>query len=237
MRVDKNAEFTYYSGHNSPEVAEAAARRGDIGLVITPSTAYLMNRLESYEKAIVDNGAFQQRGFEPKRFLRLLDRIAARPAVRAKIQFVVAPDVVAKARETLRLFRVWAPQIRARGFRVALAGQDGIERLQEEIPWHDVDAFFVGGTTEWKLGAGESREWDELLRRAQEHGPIHVGRVNSCTRMDFASWMGASSADGTYTRFCPRENVRHLECFLDNVNTVTFGAPAQPWQSLLDFGT
>ena len=54
--------------------------------------------------------------------------------------------------------------------------------------------------------------------------------------MDFASWMGASSADGTYTRFCPAKNVGYLERFLDNVNTVgDFAAPAEPWQGLLNF--
>jgi hypothetical protein len=90
-----------------------------------------------------------------------------------KIRFVVAPDVVANARGTLDLFRVWAPRIRERGFRVALAGQDGLEYLQEEILWNIVDAFFVGGTTQWKLGDGDSWAWSELLRQAEAHGPIH----------------------------------------------------------------
>ena len=234
-RVDREFEFTYYSGHHSPEVAAAARRRGDIGLVITPAVAYYVDRLASYSKAFVDNGVFQKRGFEPKLFLRLLDRIAARPGVLRKIQFVVAPDVVGDARGTLHQFPVWAPRIRERGFRVALAGQDGLEHLQEEIPWGDVDVLFIGGSTEWKMGAGESYEWDRLLVEAESQGPVHFGRVNSRTRMDFASWMGATSADGTFTKFCPRENVPRLERFLDHVNTVTLGAPPQPWQQLLDF--
>lgn len=232
-RVDKRHRFTYFSGHDSPEVAAAARRRGDIGLVITPSTSYLLKRLDSYEKAIVDNGAFQQRGFRPKAFLSLLDRIAARPEIHSKIQFVVAPDVVGDARKTVGLFYVWAPKIQERGFKAALAGQNGLEFMQREIPWSMVNAFFIGGSTWWKCGAGESLEWDHLLRRAAKRGPIHMGRVNSRTRMDFASWMGASSADGTYTRFCPAKNVRNLCRFLDNVNTWDDSLFARPVQSLL----
>lgn len=32
-----------------------------------------------------------------------------------------------------------------------LVAQDGLERLR--IPWNSFDALFIGGTTEWKLGA------------------------------------------------------------------------------------
>ena len=236
MRVDKAHEFTYYSGHDSPEVAEAAARRGDIGLVITPGTAYLLERAAPYQRIVIDNGAFQARGFNAGAFERLLDRVQANPVARSKVQFVVAPDVVCNALATLRQFGEWADRIRARGFAVALAGQDGLEQIQQRVPWREFDVFFVGGSTQWKLGASGSPLWDRMLARASETGRIHFGRVNSSKRMDFSDWMGATSADGTFTMYSPAVNVKRLERFLDNVNTVTWGtATSKPWQGCLSF--
>jgi hypothetical protein len=120
----------------------------------------------------VDNGAFS--GFDAGAFVELLGKVRGRPGC----QFVAAPDVVADARETLRLYALWAPMIRALGFPVALVAQDGLTVRQ--TPWTAIDALFIGGSTDWKL----SRHADDLLSYAAVHGKWrHVGRVNSRRRM------------------------------------------------------
>lgn len=226
-RVPPESQMTYYTGHHSPQVLEAATRRGDIGLVITPDKAEYVRHINDYGKVIVDNGAFQQGGFKPKDFTRLLDRLDQQPGAKGKVEFVVAPDVVGKAQDTLDLFKEWGPKIRDRGFKVALVAQNGLEDIPERIPWDKFDTLFVGGSTEWKMGGPEGavandprmKRWSKLFDAAAAHGKqVHFGRVNSANRLDFASWMGANSADGTFTLFSPETNVPRLEKFLDNVN-------------------
>ena len=102
--------------------------------------------------------------------------------------FVTAPDVVGDARETLRRFWEWRDELD--GLPIALVGQDGLE----DPPWEAFQAFFVGGTTEWKLGQQAAR----LVQEANERGKwVHMGRVNSYERGRYARWLGCDSIDGT----------------------------------------
>ena len=124
----------------------------------------------------VDNEVFTAR-FEPKRFVRALRRIMAAHGADT-CRFVVAPDVVADAKATLKRFRHWEPTLRGFGFPVALAAQDGLE--SRAVPWDRLDALFVGGSTGWKLGQGAA----ELMWRARQRGIwVHVGRVSSWLRV------------------------------------------------------
>ena len=119
-----------------------------------------------------DNGAFS--GFDAVAFVAMLAKLRGMPGCR----FVVAPDVVGDAAATLELFARWAPAIRACGFPVALAAQDGL--TVATTPWRELDALFIGGSTAWKL----SRHADALLEHAHRLGKWrHVGRVNSRRRM------------------------------------------------------
>jgi len=82
--------------------------------------------------------------------------------------------------------------IRALGFPVALVGQDGLQMA--DVPWDDLDAFFIGGSTEWKL----SREAATLAAYAKSKGKwVHMGRVNSRKRIHYAERIGCDSIDGT----------------------------------------
>jgi hypothetical protein len=131
-----------------------------------------------------DNDAFNQ--FDPVAFTRMLDRLAGLPGC----LFVAAPDVVGDAQATAERFVEWEPQIHERGLPVALVAQNG----QQQPPWDRIDALFVGGDNEFKLGPDGER-W---AREAQARGKwVHMGRVNTDGRMAYAATLGADSVDGS----------------------------------------
>lgn len=138
-----------------------------------------------------DNDGFN--GFKTGPWLVMLGNIAGLPNCR----FVVAPDKLGDARETLRLFMQYAPVIRDCDLPVAYVLQDGLEAVG--VPWDCLDAVFVGGTTEFKMGATAAR----TVVEAKERGKwTHMGRVNSLRRMEYAQSLGVDSIDGTkWSRF------------------------------------
>lgn len=138
-----------------------------------------------------DNDAFGN--FDQARFEGMLGRIGGLPGCR----FVACPDVVADAAATAELFDRWAPQLRRLGLPVALVAQDGL--TVKATPWRRFQALFVGGSTDWKLGA----EAAELIAEAQRRGKhVHVGRVNSYDRLEYARALGVDSVDGSsWTRW------------------------------------
>lgn len=112
------------------------------------------------------------------------------------------------------------PKIRALGFKAALVAQDGLEEL--EVPWDEFDVLFVGGTTDWKLGAGATGLAAEAKRRGKH---AHLGRVNSRKRLMHAKLSipgGYDSVDGTYLVFGPRKNLPSLLRWLDEVNSLIY---------------
>jgi hypothetical protein len=151
--------------------------------LMTPLTRYLAQR--PAQEFAIDNGAFS--GFNRAGFERLLEKQSAR---RDLCRFVALPDVVASARRTLEAFEYWYPKLD--GWKRALVAQDGIESLP--IPWDRLDAVFVGGSTEWKLGKHAA----DVIRTAKICGKwVHVGRVNTPGRFEYFDSVGADSIDGT----------------------------------------
>lgn len=142
----------------------------------------------------MDNGAYS--GFEADVFVRMLERFHGRLGCR----FVACPDRVADARVTLDLWPFWSQLIRGVGFVPALVLQDGM--LAKEVPWKALGAVFVGGSTEWKF----SPQARELCAYAKARGLwVHVGRVNSKSRILDAHQIGADSFDGgQYSMFPDR---------------------------------
>ena len=62
------------------------------------------------------------------------------------------------------------------------------------IPWQNIAAIFIGGTTEWKLGPHAKA----VIRAAQAIGKyVHVGRVNTPGRFEYFDSLGVDSIDGT----------------------------------------
>jgi hypothetical protein len=118
-----------------------------------------------------DNGGFN--GVPVKEFVEMLERLRGVPC-----RFVTAPDVIADASETARLFRLWEPMIHALGFPVAYVAQDG--ETVATLPWGSCEAVFIGGSTRFKLSAAA----DTILAYAAARGKHrHVGRVNTWTRV------------------------------------------------------
>jgi hypothetical protein len=153
-----------------------------------------------------DNDCFG--GFHEGRYLEMLEAITYRPGC----LFVVAPDVVADAGATLDLFDQWEPTLRTVWATVnendvepeqlahqpiAFVAQDGLEQLA--VPWDDLQALFIGGSTEWKLGPHAAA----LIREAKtRHKWVHVGRVNTLRRIEWFKALGVDSIDGTgFARF------------------------------------
>jgi hypothetical protein len=131
--------------------------------------------------------------------------LAKHAAAADRCLFATAPDVVGDAAATLALSAPMYGHIRALGYRVALVAQDGLEHLH--VPWAEIDALFIGGTTAWKLGEAAH----QLAAQARALGKhVHMGRVNSLRRLRLARDMGCDSVDGTYLAFGPDINARRL---------------------------
>ena len=133
-----------------------------------------------------DNDAYS--AWNEDRYLRMLGAIAGLPGC----LFVTAPDVVGDHHATLERFHRWQPIIRAHNLPVAFVAQDGV--TPDTVPWADLDAVFIGGTTEFKLGPDAAQVARETKRRGVW---LHVGRVNSLRRMRYCHQLGVDSIDGT----------------------------------------
>lgn len=152
----------------------------------------------------IDNGAFS--GFNETAFISLLNREQPR---RDLCRFVAVPDVVGSARRTLEIFKFWDRRIHTY-HKLALVCQDGQEDLP--IPWDRIDAVFIGGSTEWKMG----KHAIHCIKAAQALGKwVHVGRVNTPGRFEYFESLGVDSIDGMglsrYTHMRESIHRSHIE--------------------------
>lgn len=192
----------YFATASGPKVRDAMTA-GLLGQIATPAAG---NRVHPGVEWIADNAVFAGRYPGNEAYLAWL---AERAPYAADCRFVVAPDVVADAAATLALSAPMLPRIRALGFPVALVAQDGLEDL--DVPWDAFDCLFIGGSTEWKLGPAARR----LTAEARRCGKwVHMGRVNSRQRLQYAAAIGCDSADGTYLAFGPGRNLPTLLSWL-----------------------
>jgi hypothetical protein len=183
----------------------------NLGRLIQPrhTSSIELTELERVPWA-ADNDCFQ--GLDVDRFYAMLDRIAPiagtslertlADARRSMCKFVTVPDVVGDAVATAREFERWEAGVRRRGLPSALVLQDGVEDLERWMAgvWPRIDAVFVGGSTEWKLGPQAAR----LAQEAKARGKwVHWGRVNTQRRIDHVIDTGAcDSMDGSkWARF------------------------------------
>lgn len=196
----------YYATASGPLVRDAM-RRGLIGMIATPASG---NAVEPGYDWCADNGVFGDNYPGDDAYLRWL---GDRAEYSAACSFAVAPDVVGDAVATLERSAPMLGRIRDAGYPVALAAQDGMR--PSDIPWTRVDALFIGGSTEWKLGP-DARQ---LVEAARRHGKwIHMGRVSSDRRLRYAHAIGCHSADGTYLAFGPDVNLPRLLGWLSRMN-------------------
>lgn len=151
--------------------------------LLTPLTRF--NRQNKRAKFAIDNGAFA--GFRPGEFKGLLLREKDATSL---CRFVAVPDVVGAARRTLEIFDYW--KYKLTNWPLALVAQDGIEDLP--IPWEQLAAIFIGGSTGWKM----SKAAGDVVKAALAMGKwVHIGRVNTPGRFEYFEELGADSIDGT----------------------------------------
>lgn len=145
----------------------------------------------------IDNDCFNQ--FDADAYIRILAAIRGKyyePTMEGCL-FVTLPDVVADAKATRELWDAWWDDVRAYDMPLAFVAQDGI--TSKMVPWDQMHALFLGGTTAWKLGP-EAAYLTKLARRLYLW--VHMGRVNSRRRLRYAASIGCNSVDGTgFSRF------------------------------------
>lgn len=167
----------------------------------------LDNGVYGSSRTIEDAWRREARLFPFETFWSRVATIEALPACdRANLRFIVPPDVPGKGVMTGLAFIAFALYYRDResALPLALVGQDNMESQ----PWVPIaldlaSAFFVGGSTEWKLSQAAA----DMAREAKRRGLwVHMGRVNSVKRLEWALSIGCDSVDGTgLTRFSRSE--------------------------------
>lgn len=206
----------YLANPCSPAVIEAM-RAGTLGYIDTPAQG---NKRPEGVTWCADNGAFSDRFDESKWWAFL----KANAHAAADCLFAVAPDVVGDAAATLERSAPWLPKIRALGYPVAFVAQDGLGIHWNgslhvgvldgpTIEWAEFDCLFIGGTTDWKLGARARALVAEARRRGKW---VHMGRVNSERRFEYARAIGCDSVDGTHLTFAPDANLPRLLAWTRN---------------------
>jgi hypothetical protein len=185
-------------------------RAGVIGAIATPRQG---NNIDDLPVWCADNGCFSKGYPGDVEYLRWLAKMQY---MVGECVFATAPDIVGDAKATLVRSAPFLPVIQALGYPAALVAQDGLEYL--DVPFSTFNALFIGGTTEWKLG-GAVRE---LVTEARALGKwVHMGRVNSYKRLEYAQRIGCDSADGTFLRFAPDINVARVLNWLAKLEGVT----------------
>ena len=178
------------------------ATRDDFGAIVTPEQG---NIVEPGIRTLIDNGCFTQ----PEAFT--VERYRKLTAEYPRSVLASVPDVVGDWAATLDRWQSFPKD----GWPVPLAIvlQDGA--TVDTVPWGEIGAVFVGGTTEWKLGP----EVRSIVAEANARSVwAHMGRVNSQRRLRYADWIGCDSADGTYLVFGPDVNLPKVLRWLDDVN-------------------
>lgn len=182
----------------------AAMGDGRLGMIDTPYQGKAGAVRDAHAAGVTwcaDNGCFTD-AWDPDTWWAWLTNSTGHAG---RCVFAAAPDVVGDAAATHHRATPWLPRIRALGYPVAYVAQDGLHPAN--VPWDDIDALFLGGTTAWKLGpharaltyaATDRRKW------------VHMGRVNSRRRYRYAAAIGCDSVDGTYLTFGPDTNLPKL---------------------------
>jgi hypothetical protein len=164
---------------------------GLLGQMVTPNSG---NQLIPDVTWALDNGCFSAQ-WDEARWEATLARYAGHP----HCLFAVVPDVVADAAATDRHWHRYAPIVKAHGYRAAYVMQNGCTRIPS-----DADVVFIGGDTTYKLAASTQK-------MAMASGlPVHMGRVNTRRRLQFAAAHHYDTVDGTLLAYGPDINLPRL---------------------------
>jgi len=181
-----------YLTPNATKLATCFSNRY-LGQIFTPRS---WRRPELPLPWAADNDCYSQgEAFDLGVYLAWLERM--RPYSR-RCLFATLPDVVGDAEATLERSLSVLPELAELDYPRAFVLQDGCN--YKLVPWRDIEAVFIGGTTAWKL----SQDARYLAHVAKGLGKwVHMGRVNSFERMKVAFMWGCDSVDGTSLVFGP----------------------------------
>lgn len=175
-----------------------------LGFIATPAQT---NKLVEGVDWCADNGCYSNRWTADK----WLTWLQQQPNT---MRFAVCPDRVADAHTTNVLFEQWQPVMQQLNVPIAYVAQDQV--TSNMVPWERISTLFIGGTTQWKL----STYAEQLIAEAKQRGLwVHVGRVNSWKRIQWAHQAGADSCDGTFLTFGPDKNLPILLGWLTRLQT------------------
>ena len=128
----------------------------------------------------LDNGCFTK--FNEPKFFKMLDDSKKYD----KPLFLVVPDVVGCFYRTLALWKYYYKRVKKYGYPLAFVAQDGCRGL-EDIP-NKAEWIFIGGPDPWNI---------DNIHKFIGDRPVHVGRVNSLSRLKYCESLGVASIDGT----------------------------------------
>lgn len=200
--------------HSSPLFHYWAGKYpGKVGWLIGPS-GQRKTKLRPWTPYACDNDAFtawqNDTPWDENAYLEFLQwifRQSQRPL------WVTVPDVVTNRDATIENWDKYAPRCREHGHDLAFVMQDGM--TPDDVPT-DADLVFIGGTFRWK--------WNNLPAFCEALPRVHVGRVNTLSKIRRAAELGVESVDGTGWFRRPEEEFALLEEFLSGKpdNQLTF---------------
>lgn len=159
---------------------------GSVGVLIGPSY-WRKVPLDPWMPFALDNDAFtawrDKKPWDMEAWRGMLRQIRMRG--RAPL-WALIPDVVGSREATLANWDTYSPEIRALGWSLAFAVQNGM--TPDDVPG-DADVIFVGGTDGWKF---------PNLPMWTTHFPhVHCARVTSQKMIEACERLGCESVDGT----------------------------------------
>lgn len=187
--------------------------------------------LGQWDTWVGDNGAFT--GFDQEAFMRYVKGLLSH---KSTCKCLTVPDVPFHWEPTLIKFKDWSPSLRRMGFPIGLAVQDGA--TVDNIPWNEIDALFIGGSTEWKrqlsrtvgdemplftgkpLQVERPTEVKAIVDHAKQRGIwVHIGRSgNAPKQLWYAHQLGADSVDGTRQVFAPNKEFKWISQTMWDIN-------------------
>jgi hypothetical protein len=227
----------YFANPSTQKVNEAMTA-GLLDCITTPMQG---NKIPDGAWICADNGCYGKGYPGDDKWFTWLQTL---PAERCR--FATAPDVVGDAAATLVRSLPWLAKIRSIGMPAAYVAQNGSDLTPP--PWGSFDVLFLGGSPEClrcgyihpidapKLPRGHkvkcpfchrpATEWKKgaiargLVGEAKALGlQVHMGRVNSGVRTQYAEAIGCDSVDGTYLTFAPDTNFPKILGWLHDVNS------------------
>lgn len=179
-------------------------RHERLGFMITPDMG---NRIPHDAFVAADNACFNNpEAYTDARYEKLLHKMP-----RNRTLFATAPDVLGDHKATIERSIPMLRRIRFLGLKSAFVAQNGWS--EDDTPWDELDAIFIGGSTDFKFRDGR----DAVVAAKKHRKWCHMGRVNSLDRLRGAVGIGCDSADGTHLKFGPDKNWPKLKYWLDHI--------------------